>query len=192
MRCDRLRPEHYGTSFNIGSGRKTTIRDLAHLAKAHFHIDAEPQFSTMPGRTWDVSDWYANPARAAAELGWRAEVTLDEGLTRTARWYAGLEDVALYERASKKRALDRVFSVTAIIACYKDAQAIPVMAERLKRMFEALNIDYEVIFVNDGSPDDSEEVIRAISADNPHVLGSATRAISARRRRSAAECNLRR
>jgi dolichol-phosphate mannosyltransferase len=166
-----LRPEQYGDSFNIGTGHKTTIRDLAYLAKAQFHIDAEPEFSTMPGRAWDVSDWYANPSRAEVLLKWRAEVALEDGLARTARWYAGLEDVRMYERASKKRALDRAFSVTAIIACYKDSQAIPVMAERLERMFATLNIDYEIIFVNDGSPDDSEEVIRVISAANPHVLG---------------------
>jgi polyisoprenyl-phosphate glycosyltransferase len=166
-----LRPDHYGNSFNIGTGRKTTIRELAYLAKAQFDVDVDPAFSTMSGRAWDVKDWYANPARANEVLDWRAEVTLGEGLARTARWYAGLDDVPMYERASKKRALDRVYSVTAIVACYKDSQAIPVMAERLERMFTALSIDYEIIFVNDGSPDDSEEVIRAISATNPHVVG---------------------
>ncbi len=166
-----LRPDHYGTSFNIGSGRKTTIRDLAFLAKAQFHIDAEPKFGAMAGRDWDLEEWYADPTRAAELLNWRAEIALDEGLARTARWYGGLEDVKMYERASKKRALDNLYSVTAIIACYKDAQAIPVMTERLERMFAKLNIEYEIIFVNDGSPDDSEEVIRAISAANPHVLG---------------------
>ncbi len=166
-----LRQDHYGSSFNIGSGRKTTIRDLGLLAKAQFHLDAEPEFGAMKARDWDVPDWYANPARAAEALGWRAEVPLDEGLARTARWYAGLEDVTLYERASKKRALDSIYSVSAIIACYQDSQAIPVMAERLERMFLKLNIDYEIIFVNDGSPDESEEAIRAASAANPHVLG---------------------
>jgi dolichol-phosphate mannosyltransferase len=166
-----LRRDHYGESFNIGSGRKTTIRELAYLAKGQFRIDAEPQFSTMAPRDWDVADWYANTARAAGLLGWCAEIALGEGLARTARWYADLEDVKLYERASKKRALDSIYSVTAIIACYKDAQAIPVMAERLERTFANLNIDHEIIFVNDGSPDDSEEVIRAISAANPRVLG---------------------
>ena len=45
------------------------------------------------------------------------------------------------------------------------------MAERLERTFANLNIDYEIIFVNDGSPDDSEEAIRAISAANPRMLG---------------------
>ena len=166
-----LRPEQYGKSFNIGSGRKTTIRGLANLAKSQFGIAAEPQFSTMPGREWDVEDWYANPARAGQVLNWRAAVSLEEGLALTARWYGSLEDVKSYERASKKRALDRIYSVSAVIACYKDAQAIPVMAERLERMFTTLGIDYEIIFVNDGSPDDSEEVIRKLSLANPHIVG---------------------
>ena len=117
------------------------------------------------------ADWYANPARAAEALGWHADVALDEGLRRTARWYAELADVALYERASKKRALDSVYSVTAIIACYKDGQAIPIMDERLKGMFNKLDVDYEIIFVNDGSPDDSEEAIRAMSAQDPRIVG---------------------
>jgi polyisoprenyl-phosphate glycosyltransferase len=166
-----LRADRYGDSFNVGSGVKTTIRELAYLAKREFRLDCEPEFSSMPARTWDLDDWYANPARAAEALGWRAEVALDEGLRRTARWYAGLADVALYERASKKRALDSVYSVTAIIACYKDGQAIPIMAERLERMFTRLKVDYEIIFVNDGSPDDSEEVIRSLSARNPRISG---------------------
>ncbi len=166
-----LRPENYGESFNIGTGRKTTIRELAYLAKSQFNIDAEPQFSTMPGRTWDVSNWYANPARANDILDWHAEVPLETGLQLTADWYSSLNDVATYERASKKRELDRIYSISAIIACYKDAQAIPIMAERLERMFTKLGSDYEIIFVNDGSPDDSEEIIRGISAVNPHVVG---------------------
>jgi polyisoprenyl-phosphate glycosyltransferase len=77
----------------------------------------------------------------------------------------------MYERASKKRALDSIYSVSAIVACYRDGKAIPIMTERLERMFAQLDIDYEIIFVNDGSPDDSEEVIRTISAANPRVLG---------------------
>jgi dolichol-phosphate mannosyltransferase len=166
-----LRLGRYGESFNVGSGVKTTIGELAYLAKREFGLVDEPEFSSMPARSWDVEDWYANPARAAEVFGWRAEVALDEGLRRTARWYAELDDVALYERASKKRALDSVYSVAAVIACYQDGQAIPIMAERLERMFAQLNVDYEIIFVNDGSLDDSEEAIRALSAQNPRIVG---------------------
>ena len=45
------------------------------------------------------------------------------------------------------------------------------MYRRLKETFDKLNIDYEIIFVNDSSPDDSEEVIRAISRNDRRVIG---------------------
>ena len=64
-------------------------------------------------------------------------------------------------QASKRFGLDSKHSVSAVIACYRDNLAIPVMYKRLKAAFTKLNVDHEIIFVNDGSPDDSEEVIRA-------------------------------
>jgi dolichol-phosphate mannosyltransferase len=45
------------------------------------------------------------------------------------------------------------------------------MYERLLAVFTRLELDYEIIFVNDSSPDNSEEVIREISAKDPHVWG---------------------
>lgn len=53
--------------------------------------------------------------------------------------------------------------LSAIIACYKDAQAIPVMHERLSRTFAEIGVEYEIIFVNDGSPDNTEEVLAEIT-----------------------------
>src|SRR5262249_47105396 len=54
---------------------------------------------------------------------------------------------------------------------YKDNLAIPIMYERLKATFTRLNVDFEIIFVNDCSPDDTEEVIRAISRNDRRVIG---------------------
>ena len=62
-------------------------------------------------------------------------------------------------------------SVSAIIACYKDELAIPIMYKRLCAVFNKLNIDYEIIFVNDCSPDDTENKIRELSSKNPRVIG---------------------
>jgi len=60
--------------------------------------------------------------------------------------------------------------VSAVIACYKDAQAIPVMHQRLTAVFSGLAVDHEIIFVNDGSPDDTGPVLAALAARDHHVL----------------------
>ena len=59
--------------------------------------------------------------------------------------------------------------ISAIIACYKDAQAIPLMAQRLKATFDKIGCDYEIIFVNDGSPDQSQEVLEVLARENRRV-----------------------
>ncbi|HEY0779294.1 MAG TPA: glycosyltransferase, partial [Gemmatirosa sp.] len=166
----RLREEDYGESFNIGSGRKTTIGDVAAMAREVFDLDAEPSFS-MPSRGWDVPDWYANVSKVRERIGWHARTPLRDGLARTAAWYAAIPDRERYQRASKRYGLDTKHSVSAVIACYKDGQAIPIMYRRLRDTFAALQVDYEIIFVNDCSPDDSEETIRALSADDKRVIG---------------------
>lgn len=61
--------------------------------------------------------------------------------------------------------------ISAIIACYKDAEAIPIMHKRLSKVFEKIKVDYEIIFVNDGSPDNTEEVLRALVKKDSHVIG---------------------
>jgi glycosyltransferase involved in cell wall biosynthesis len=59
--------------------------------------------------------------------------------------------------------------LSAIIACYKDSQAIPIMAERLEAVFAKIGVDYEIIFVNDGSPDDTQVVVERLGAANPRI-----------------------
>jgi len=167
----RLRPEQYGESFNVGSGRKTTIAEVASTAAEVFSIPGQPSYGSMESRKWDIPDWYADQRKTEQLLGWKARVGFKEGLGRTAAWYRQLEDPDAYRRASKQQGLDSKHSVSAIVACYKDGQAIPIMYERLKKTFEDLKVDYEIIFVNDNSPDDSEEVIRGLSARDRRVIG---------------------
>lgn len=166
-----LRDAHFGDSFNVGSGKKTTIEEVARIASEVFSIDGTPAFGDMEQRQWDLPEWYSDQAKTARVIGWSARTDFSAGLLRTAEWYQGLADKDEYHRSSKQFVLDTKRSVTAIVACYKDGQAIPIMYERLRRTFEELRIDYEIIFVNDNSPDDSEEIIREISARDRHVLG---------------------
>jgi nucleoside-diphosphate-sugar epimerase/glycosyltransferase involved in cell wall biosynthesis len=168
--AQQLKPQIYGESFNIGSGQKTTIHDMAFLARDVFGIATEPSFG-MASRTWDVTDWFANTNKVRTTIGWSPQVGLREGLLRTADWYLNLPDKQVYQRSSKRFGLDTKHSVAAVIACYKDDQAIPVMYARLKKTLTTLNIDYEIIFVNDCSPDDTEQIILDISRNDPRVRG---------------------
>ena len=60
--------------------------------------------------------------------------------------------------------------ISAIIACYKDEQAIPYMYLRLKKVFKQLSVEHEIIFVNDGSPDNTEEVLEALVKKDAAVI----------------------
>ena len=166
----KMHPGLYGESFNIGTGQKTTIGELATVAQRIFDIKDEPRFGTLSARDWDMAEWYANPQRAKDALDWVPLVSLDQGLKLAADWVATLSDEE-FSGNTKRDNPDRKRSVSAIVACYKDAQAIPVMYQRLSETFKRIGIDYEIIFVNDCSPDDSVQVIRAISKHDPHVIG---------------------
>jgi dolichol-phosphate mannosyltransferase len=166
----KMNPDMYGQSINIGTGIKTTIADLASKAKAVFAIPSEPVFGSMSERNWDLPDWYADPRRAKAMIGWESTTPLDIGLRATADWIATLTEGEFTITANKSAAKPKR-SITAVIACYRDAQAIPYMYRRLTDTFKKIKVDYEIIFVNDCSPDDSADVIQALSDGDNHVIG---------------------
>ncbi|MGW8394637.1 NAD-dependent epimerase/dehydratase family protein [Pseudoduganella sp. HUAS MS19] len=165
-------PELAGESFNIGSGRPTTLAELAGIAIGSFGLQAEPRFNPAAGRAWDTDNWYADGDKARRQLGWRAGIDLADGLRRTRDWWRGHLEHADFQRLTKRtQSRQEKNSISAVIACYRDGQAIPIMHQRLVAVFQRLGLDYEIIFVNDNSPDDSAEVIREISASDPHVIG---------------------
>ncbi|KMO21141.1 NAD-dependent epimerase/dehydratase family protein [Methylobacterium platani] len=158
----------YGESLNIGTGTETTIGDLAGTAREVFGLAEAPRFGAMAPRAWDLARWQANPGKAERLLGWRAATPLAQGLARTAAWMreAGAEVSGITKAGAVRRR-----SIAAIIACYKDEEAVPIMHARLTAVFRKIDVDYEIIFVNDASPDRCGEVIKALSAADPHVLG---------------------
>lgn len=64
----------------------------------------------------------------------------------------------------------RAVKLSAVIACYRDAPAVPIMHRRLVDVFSRLGVSYEIIFVNDGSPDDAEQVLAALAAQDPATV----------------------
>lgn len=169
-----VRTEARGAILNIGSGAKTSMTDVAQLAISEFGLDGAPAFGEVT-RPWDLQEWFGDPRRAQEVLGWQARTELAEGLHRTRLWY---------EEGARRRLLSpemsvggatspatRPVDVSAVIACYKDAQAIPFMYDRLKETFGELGLNFEIIFVNDSSPDNSLEVIEGLSLRDSRVKG---------------------
>jgi len=60
--------------------------------------------------------------------------------------------------------------LSAVITCYKDEPAVPVMHARLTAVFRALGVEYEIIFVNDASPDGAGAALNTLAAADEHVL----------------------
>ncbi|MET0638206.1 MAG: NAD-dependent epimerase/dehydratase family protein [Chitinophagaceae bacterium] len=157
-----------GKSVNIASNRKTTISDLAAVAKEIFGIPREPVWGEFANRKWDLKEWYGNASYAKKVLGWESTTDLKTGLLKTYEWQKQYSK-PLYE---KKLFQDLVrHKVTAVIACYKDAQAIPIMYERIVKVCHKINVDYEIIFVNDNSPDNTSEILQALVQQDKHVIG---------------------
>ncbi|HLC94596.1 MAG TPA: NAD-dependent epimerase/dehydratase [Patescibacteria group bacterium] len=79
----RLKPSYFGDTFNIASGKKTTMKELATLSKKIFDIDQNPIFDTMKQRNWDVKNWYGSAAKMEKVFSWKAKTKLKDGLLKT-------------------------------------------------------------------------------------------------------------
>ena len=156
-----------GQSINIASGLKTSMLDIVLKIKNIFNINNDPIFNEMQNRKWDLKNWYGNPAKALLLLNWENDTLLNDGLIKTLQWQKEYS-YPLYE---SKLAQDKIqFKLSAIIACYKDEQAIPFMYERLSNTFKKINVDYEIIFVNDASPDNANYVLEKLVNSDDKVI----------------------
>ena len=57
-----------------------------------------------------------------------------------------------------------------VIPVYNSEGIVGETLDATARFFEEQGLDYEIIAVNDGSPDNSWEVIRAKAEQNPHII----------------------
>jgi len=56
-----------------------------------------------------------------------------------------------------------------IVPCYNEAEALVFFYQRTKTVLETSNIDYEIIFINDGSEDNTLDVISTLRQNNQRV-----------------------
>lgn len=80
------RDQEPGVVYNVGSGVQTTLREIVATARRILGVAAEPQWGSMPERSWDTNVWVSNPSKIKARLGWSPRHDLVNGLTHTVAW----------------------------------------------------------------------------------------------------------
>ena len=59
--------------------------------------------------------------------------------------------------------------ISVVIPLYNEAESLPELTEWIQRVMSTHGFSYEIIFVNDGSTDNSLEVIKTLAAQNPAI-----------------------
>ena len=180
----RVRGDASGHSISICSGKPTTMVELSEVVAQNFGIQESPVFGSMT-RKWDLAEWFGDPEQASELLDWRAKTSLAQGLSATADWYqsgsnaqylaTGLSTDSRQISESSELHLQNLDSkesvkISGIVACYKDGQAIWPLYERFKKTMTDLGLNFELIFVNDASPDDSLTVLEGLTSTDSRVI----------------------
>jgi dolichol-phosphate mannosyltransferase len=59
--------------------------------------------------------------------------------------------------------------ISVVVVCYRDSGSIRELFRRLKEALLRITPHYEIVYVNDASPDDSEEVLRDLAKKEPNL-----------------------
>ena len=61
--------------------------------------------------------------------------------------------------------------ISVVIPLYNEAESLPELTSWIERVMKDNSFSYEIIFVNDGSTDESWEVINNLATQNPNIHG---------------------
>lgn len=59
--------------------------------------------------------------------------------------------------------------ISLIIPCYNEQEALPIFFEEVTKVMDNIDADYQLIFVNDGSKDNTLNILREFSEKDSHV-----------------------
>ena len=62
-------------------------------------------------------------------------------------------------------------NISVIVPLFNEADSLPALHDWIIRVMQEHDFTYEIVFVNDGSTDQSWQVIKQLHDSNPHVRG---------------------
>ena len=61
--------------------------------------------------------------------------------------------------------------ISVIVPCFNEEDVLPLFYKEVTHVLESIeNIDYEILFINDGSHDHSEDILKLLAHKNPHII----------------------
>ncbi len=154
-----------GEAFNICSGQATTLAELAELVQTEFGFQQSIVWDQNQKRSWDHQrPWFGNPQKTIAQFSWRPSTPLLEGIRKSRQW---MQDNSFPSRSSTSTTPE----ISIIVAVYKDEGNIEELYRRIVQEQEKAGILFELILVDDGSPDQSWETIQKLAQQDSRIKG---------------------
>ena len=161
--------------YNVDSDDAINLPDLAHKIVAV--LASKSKVITPNINSPDVNYYVPSVNKINTVLSEPLK-PLEMIITETAEYYRSLpcefervKDIIGHRAISQAEIFEQRASLSVIVACYNDEQAIPIMAERLVAVLTKCSLDYEIIFVSNGSNDNSIQLIQELSAQNRRISG---------------------
>lgn len=89
-----------GEALNVGSGRPTTILEVAAVLSRVLAAEIEPTVQNV-FRAGDIRHCFGDISRAHALLGWSPRLSFDDGMSELADWLAGQPAIDRFEEATE-------------------------------------------------------------------------------------------
>jgi dolichol-phosphate mannosyltransferase len=61
--------------------------------------------------------------------------------------------------------------ISVVVACYRDGGSVHEMYGRLTAILRSITPSYEIIYVNDNSPDNAGELLAQLAGSSPALSG---------------------
>ena len=59
--------------------------------------------------------------------------------------------------------------ISIIIPCYNEQEALPIFYTEITRVLDEMHEKYELLFINDGSKDNTLDILKEIAENNENV-----------------------
>lgn len=77
-----------GAIYNVSTGVQLSLQEVVDISREVLHVAEEPDWGSMPSRTWDTGIWCGNSSALTASTGWQARHSFRSGFMKTVDWFA--------------------------------------------------------------------------------------------------------